>query len=173
MDPTCPSSYTQDEWIWHKSPHIAVAADFGDYVGKWMVFQDRSRIGNLHKLTQLERSWGKVVEAMEAGSDVLPSVFEAKVSTALQAASAGTANDGVIIAYTPDYRNHQEVLAAAVSLHWLLNLQEERAISYKSDESTYAGIYSGGRQRPSMYKYKQGQLLDSCTKEVLATWQGQ
>ncbi|KAG0250951.1 hypothetical protein DFQ27_009120 [Actinomortierella ambigua] len=136
--PTQIPSQTFDEyWLWARSPTRGFQG--GQRTGKWMLFYDKS---------VLDEKWAMVRQMVE--QDRLGGL--AKCSTALGNSNATSAKTGVIIVYTPDYQNQEEVYEVAVTLHE--TMQYHRTMYYKSDEQTLAGVYAKhGSTKNHIYRY--------------------
>ncbi|KAF9900851.1 hypothetical protein BX616_002473, partial [Lobosporangium transversale] len=127
-------------WLWAKSP----SKDFvsGPRTGKWMLFYDKS---------VLDDKWAAVKRLVE--QDLLGGV--AKCSTAMENPNATSSKSGVIIVYTPDYQDEEDVYRIAAILHEKLDYK--KPMYYKTDEQTYAGAYrKTGSTKNHIYRYPPG-----------------
>ncbi|KAG0047429.1 hypothetical protein BGZ83_007518 [Gryganskiella cystojenkinii] len=132
-----PSNTFNQYWLWAESQTKAFQG--GQRTGKWMLFYDKS---------VLDEKWNVVKMLVE--NDVLGG--RAKVSTAMENPNATSSKSGVIIVYTSDYEDQEEVYRVAVALH---EAMEYRGIMYyKTDEQTFAGVYAkNGTKKNYLYRY--------------------
>ncbi|KAG0062734.1 hypothetical protein BGZ90_002968 [Linnemannia elongata] len=132
-----PTETTDQYWVWAKSP----TKDFvgGPRTGKWMLFYDKS---------VLDDKWATEKHLVE--QDSLGGL--AKCSTAQGNPNATSSTSGVIIVYTSDYLDQEEVYRIAVILHE--KLEYRGTMYYKTDEQTYAGAYrKHGSGKNHIYRY--------------------
>lgn len=128
-----PSETTEREafWLWAKNNKYDSTSVNNSKIGKWMIFPSK---------TQVDKLWEKVKEGVRVGD-----LWDAKVSTVKPSPGAH-----VIIIYTKNYEDVQDVRV----LDYLEKAKMKdvnRVIYYKTDNQTYAGVYSGGKQRASIY----------------------
>ncbi|KAG0241196.1 hypothetical protein BGW41_006189 [Actinomortierella wolfii] len=132
-----PSQTFNEPWIWAKSSSKGFRG--GPRCGKWMLFYDKS---------VLDEKWAKVRDLVE--QDQLGGL--AKCSTAMPNPNATNSKSGVIIVYTSDYMDQEEVYQVASVLHE--KMQYGATMYYKSDEQTYAGLYrKTGSTKNHIYRY--------------------
>lgn len=114
-----PSQTVDQYWLWAKSP----SKDFtgGSRTGKWMLFYDKS---------VLNEKWAAVKTLVE--QDLLGGL--AKCSTAKGNPNATSTKSGVIIVYTSNYLNQEEVYRVATILHE--KMEYNGTMYYKTDEQT-------------------------------------
>src|SRR4051794_27110472 len=97
-----PTQTVDNYWLWAESPTKAFMS--GPRTGKWMLFYDKS---------VLDEKWAVVKILVE--NDLLGGL--AKCSTAKENPNATSSKSGVIIVYTSDYLDQEEVYRVAVILH--------------------------------------------------------
>ncbi|KAG0309779.1 hypothetical protein BGZ98_008237 [Dissophora globulifera] len=132
-----PTQTVDNYWLWAKSPTKGFMS--GPRTGKWMLFYDKS---------VLDEKWAVVKILVE--NDLLGGL--AKCSTSKENPNATSSKSGVIIVYTSDYLDQEEVYRVAVILHEKLEYQ--RIMYYKTDEQTYAGAYAkNGSKVNHIYHY--------------------
>ncbi|KAF9280281.1 hypothetical protein BGZ68_007336 [Mortierella alpina] len=135
--PSVPSQTVADYWLWARSSTKEFPG--GPRTGKWMLFYDKA---------VLDEKWAAVKELVE--QDQLGGL--AKCSTARETPNATSSKAGVIIVYTSDYENQEEVYDVAVKLHEAL--EYNKPMYYKTDEQTHAGVYAkNGSKKNHIYKY--------------------
>lgn len=101
-------------------------------VGKWMIFVPFSKVNDL---------WIRIKEAITDSH-----LWNSKVSTAKN----GNRIYAIMI-YTKDYTDIEDVISVLDYLEKSGLKPPGRAIKYKTDNQTRAGIYCGSNQRPSIY----------------------
>jgi hypothetical protein len=108
--------------------------------GKWMLFPGSDRVDAI---------WNSV----DAGTQRGILGIQAKVATkSNRRPSYRGESTHLICVYTPDYQDKDDVCRVLVALEQTLDLDlDHRAIYYKPDAYTYAGIYSEGGKRASLY----------------------
>lgn len=132
-----PSQVTDKRWVYAKHEEISIPSNSG----KWMLFYDKSVI---------DEKWLQVKSLLERGK----LGNSAKCSTAVSDSTAVDSRS-VIIVYTTDYTDTEDVYRVAKILH--KKLQYERPMYYKTDEQTYAGLYAiSGSKKNYMYRYPIG-----------------
>ncbi|KAF9422767.1 hypothetical protein BGZ76_003737 [Entomortierella beljakovae] len=132
-----PTQIVDDFWVWVERGRFSG----GDYTGKWMLFYD---------LTVLDEKWDHVKSLYEQG--LLGENGLAKCSTARSNPNATSKKSGVIIIYTPDFRDQETVYDVAVVLHEKLSYKG--IMYYKTDAQTHAGLYaSQGSKKNHIYRY--------------------
>ncbi|KAK3834034.1 MAG: translation initiation factor eIF 4e-like domain-containing protein [Linnemannia gamsii] len=132
-----PTQILDEYWLWAKAPSKDILG--GPRTGKWMLFYDKS---------VLDEKWATVKQLVE--QDMLGGL--AKCSTAKENPNATSSKSGVIIVYTSDYQDQEEVYRIAVILHE--KLEYNRTMYYKTDEQTHAGAYRKyGSQKNHIYSY--------------------
>ncbi|KAF9936474.1 hypothetical protein BGZ67_002335 [Mortierella alpina] len=132
-----PTQTVADYWVWAESTSKPLVS--GLRTGKWMLFYDKSI---------LDAKWAAVKELVE--HDQLGGL--AKCSTAMENPNAMSSKTGVIIIYTSDYDNQEEVYDVAVKLQ--LALEYNKPMYYKTDDQTRAGMYAkNGSKKNHLYKY--------------------
>lgn len=104
--------------------------------GKWLIFVSPERV---------DAMWATVKGATEAGR----LGTAAKVATAKSSPLAGRSKDRVICVYTYDSDDELDVARVREELR---KLGVRWPISYKTDEATRQGKYSGHGQRVSKYR---------------------
>ncbi|KAF9094351.1 hypothetical protein BGX27_001472, partial [Mortierella sp. AM989] len=97
-----PTQTINQFWLWAKTPSKDFAG--GPRTGKWMLFYDK---------TVLNDKWAIVKELVE--QDLLGGL--AKCSTAKEGPNATDLKSGVIIVYTSDYLDQEEVYKVGTTLH--------------------------------------------------------
>ncbi|KAF9934676.1 hypothetical protein FBU30_001000 [Linnemannia zychae] len=108
-------------------------------VGKWMLFYDKSI---------LDEKWAAVKQLIQ--EDQLGGI--AKCSTAMENPNAISSKTGVIIVYTSDYQNQEEVYNVAKVLYDKMDYK--RTMYYKTDQQTLAGTYRKyGSKKNHIYRY--------------------
>lgn len=129
-----PSETAQSEafWLWAKSNKYDTASINMTKIGKWMIFPSKARVDEL---------WEKVKEGVRIGD-----LWDAKVST-----MKPSPETHVIIIYTKDYEDVEDVVRVLDYLEKANIKDADRAIHYKTDKQTYSGVYSGGKQKASIY----------------------
>ncbi|KAF9179242.1 hypothetical protein BGZ50_007132 [Haplosporangium sp. Z 11] len=133
-----PSQTVDEYWLWAESPSNK---DFMDSsrTGKWMLFYDKS---------VLDEKWAAVKRLLE--QELLGD--SAKCSTAKENPNSTNPDLGVIIVYTNDYLDQEDVYRIAAVLHE--KMEYNRTMYYKTDEQTLAGEYSKyGSQKTHIYSY--------------------
>ncbi|KAF8928579.1 translation initiation factor eIF 4e-like domain-containing protein [Dissophora ornata] len=124
-------------WLWARTPSKNFAG--GSRTGKWMLFYDKS---------VLDEKWAATKELVE--QDLLGGV--AKCSTAQENPNATSSKTGVIIVYTSDYLDQEEVYRVATVLQE--KLEYNKTMYYKTDEQTLAGLYAkNGSKKNHIYRY--------------------
>ncbi|RZB40589.1 DUF1917 domain containing protein [Asbolus verrucosus] len=101
-------------------------------VGKWMLFLSQAEVNQV---------WKKIKEAIMEGH-----LWNSKVST-----TDPTNLTYAIMIYTKDYNDVDDVINTLEYLERTGIKPANKIIKYKTDEQTRAGIYSGGKQRASIY----------------------
>ncbi|KAF9186644.1 hypothetical protein BGZ51_001832 [Haplosporangium sp. Z 767] len=135
--PSIPTRTFNEYWLWAQSP----SKDFlgGPRTGKWMLFYDKP---------VLDEKWAAVKQLVE--QDMLGGL--AKCSTAKENPNATSSKSGVVIVYTSDYLDQEEVYRIAAILHE--KLEYNRTMYYKTDEQTSAGAYrKHGSKKNHIYRY--------------------
>ncbi|KAF9080199.1 hypothetical protein BGX23_002512, partial [Mortierella sp. AD031] len=97
-----PTQMFNEYWLWAKSASKGFLG--GPRTGKWMLFYDKS---------VLDDKWAAVKGLVE--QDMLGGL--AKCSTAKENPNAKSSKSGVIIVYTSDYMDQEEVLRIAAILY--------------------------------------------------------
>ncbi|KAF9150319.1 hypothetical protein BG015_007890, partial [Linnemannia schmuckeri] len=97
-----PTETFNEYWVWVKSPSKEFLG--GPRTGKWMLFYDKS---------VLDEKWAAVKRLVE--QDMLGGL--AKCSTAKENPNATSSKSGVVIVYTSDYMDQEEVYRIAVTLY--------------------------------------------------------
>ena len=147
LDDRLPSQVSDDFWIYARSEEQHFRGIDGSElkIGKWQIF--------IPKGEQLDKGWIRIRDAIrEEGL-----TFEAKVSTERHNPNATNPNVGVIIVYTYDFENIDDVKRVGYAL-----FKEGFApIYYKTDIATLSGEYtSRGRSKVSLYGIsKEGTFL--------------
>lgn len=133
--PLKPSNVTGDEspWLWAENDKYDDEGVYLSKIGKWMIFAKTSDVDEL---------WEKVKYGIKMGI-----LWHAKVAT-VKPEYPGVQ---VIIVYTKDYDDIQDVVNVLDYLEKEGIKPPNREIKYKTDNQTYAGVYAGGKQRPSIY----------------------
>lgn len=132
-----PTQTVNEYWLWARSPCKGHTA--GPRSGKWMLFYDKSI---------LDEKWATVKSLVE--QDLLGGL--AKCSTAKENPNATSSKTGVIIVYTSDYLDQEEVYWVATTLYE--KMEYNRTMYYKTDEQTYAGAYAKtGSKINHIYRY--------------------
>ncbi|KAF9954609.1 hypothetical protein BGZ72_004453 [Mortierella alpina] len=135
--PSVPTQTVADYWLWARS--LSKVFPGGPKSGKWMLFYDKA---------VLDSKWALVKDLVE--QDQLGGL--AKCSTARENPNATSSKSGVIIVYTSDYEDQEEVYRVAVKLHE--SLDYKRPMFYKTDEQTHAGLYGkNGSKKNHIYRY--------------------
>ncbi|KAF9428245.1 hypothetical protein BGZ94_003002 [Podila epigama] len=133
-----PTQITEDYWVRASAPPEMLSKGRPN-PGKWMLFYDKSI---------LDEKWAIVKQMVEQGELGIG----AKCSTAKVNPNATNSKTGVIIVYTYDYQDQEDVLRVAITLHE--KLQYKGKIYYKSDEQTMAGLYAKtGSKKNHLYVY--------------------
>ncbi|KAF9356304.1 hypothetical protein BGX26_005452 [Mortierella sp. AD094] len=124
-------------WIYaYKS---SATYESGANYGKWMLFYAKP---------VLDEKWERVKNLLEQG--LLGDV--AKCSTAKENPDATSSKAGVIIVYTPDYTDQDDVYRVAKVLHE--ELEYGATMYYKTDDQTRAGLYAiRGSKKNHIYRY--------------------
>jgi len=132
-----PTQTVDEYWLWARSQTKAFPS--GPRTGKWMLFYDKSVI---------DERWTAVKTLVE--HDLLGGL--AKCSTARENSNATSSKTGVIIVYTSDYLDQEEVYRVAVTLHEKMDYK--KTIYYKTDDQTYSGLYAkNGSKVNHLYRY--------------------
>ncbi|KAF9967297.1 hypothetical protein BGZ70_010051 [Mortierella alpina] len=135
--PSVPSQTVTDYWLWARSTSKPFPS--GPRSGKWILFIPKAI---------LDAKWATVKRLVE--QDQLGGL--AKCSTAMANPNATSSMVGVIIVYTSDFENQEEVYDVAVKLHEAL--EYKRTMYYKTDQQTHAGLYAkNGSKKNHIYKY--------------------
>ncbi|KAG0202340.1 hypothetical protein BGX28_005128 [Mortierella sp. GBA30] len=135
--PSFPTQTIDEYWLWARAPSKNLTGS--PRSGKWMLFYDKSL---------LDEKWAAVKGLVE--QDLLGG--GAKCSTAKENPNATSSKTGVIIVYTSDYLDQEEVYRVATVLHE--KLEYNRTMYYKTDEQTYAGAYAKhGSKKNHIYRY--------------------
>ena len=99
-------------------------------------------------ISVLDEKWAVVKTLTE--QDVLGG--KAKCSTAKENPNATSSKTGVIIVYTYDYLDQEDVYRVAANLHE--KMEYKRTMYYKTDDQTYAGSYEkNGSKVNHIYRY--------------------
>lgn len=108
-------------------------------------FQDRpQKEDKIYKTCSLNLQWLRTIQHTENGNLGICS----KVSTNLPWEDMKT---GVIIIYTKDYRDEEDVLRVGRNICKYLGWK--RKINYKTDEATLIGKYASQNEKSSLYTY--------------------
>ncbi|KAI1289094.1 hypothetical protein EDD11_009436 [Mortierella claussenii] len=136
--PTSIPTQTVDEyWLWATSPSKNFTSS--PRTGKWMLFYDKS---------VLDEKWATVKTLVE--QDLLG--HAAKCSTGKENPTATSAKSGVIIVYTSDCLDQEDVYRVAATLHE--KMEYNRTMYYKTDEQTIAGAYAkNGSKINHIYRF--------------------
>lgn len=131
-----PSTCLQSEHYWLYAVNNKYTADEVDpnKVGKWMLFIARAHVDSV---------WDKIKKAIREGD-----LWHSKVSTVDASSKSKT---HAIMIYTRDYTNIPDVISVLDFLESSGIKALNSTIRYKTDQQTYAGIYSGGTQKASIY----------------------
>lgn len=95
------------------------------FTGKWMIFLPK---------TKLDTAWKKITKALE--EEKLGPI--AKVSTARYNPTQQDMDGGVIVCYTNDYRDEEDLERVRLAIR---ALGFKQTLFYKKDETTMQGIY--------------------------------
>ncbi|KAG0348758.1 hypothetical protein BG004_004225 [Podila humilis] len=126
-----------DYWVWAKSTSKGWHGQ--GKTGKWMLFYPKP---------ELDAKWAIIQKLVE--QDILGGL--AKCSTSKENDKAKGFSTGVIIIYTPDYRDQEDVYRVATVLHEVMAYKN--TMYYKTDEQTNAGLYAkNGNKVNHLYKY--------------------
>ncbi|KAI9237777.1 MAG: hypothetical protein BYD32DRAFT_290368 [Podila humilis] len=132
-----PTQTVDNYWLWSKSPSKNFVG--GPRTGKWVLFYDNS---------VLDEKWTAVKTLVE--QDLLGGL--AKCSTAKDNPNATSTKSGVIIVYTSDYLDQEDVYRIAVILHE--KMEYNKTMYYKTDAQTHAGAYrKNGSKVNHIYRY--------------------
>ncbi|KAF9584245.1 hypothetical protein BGW38_007106 [Lunasporangiospora selenospora] len=132
-----PTKVLDSFWVWAES--FSKPFTGGARSGKWMLFYEKSL---------LDEKWLVVKDMVER--DQLGGL--AKCSTARTNPNATSSATGVIIVYTPDYLDQEDVYRVATVLHEKMDYK--KPMFYKTDEQTLAGVYkSNGSQKNHLYRF--------------------
>ncbi|GJJ67709.1 hypothetical protein EMPS_00055 [Entomortierella parvispora] len=135
-----PTQIFNDYWVWAQS--LSKEYRSGPRVGKWMLFYSKAA---------LDEKWAIVKHLTE--QDELGGL--AKCSTAKENPNAKNSKAGVIIVYTYDYQDQEDVYRVAVNLYQ--KLEYGRVMYYKTDDMTRAGLYAHtGSKVNHIYSYPPG-----------------
>ncbi|KAG0020581.1 hypothetical protein BGZ80_003952 [Entomortierella chlamydospora] len=137
--PAIPTQTIDAYWVYayHKSSAAANAS--GSNYGKWMLFYAKP---------VLDEKWERVKNLLEQG--LLGDA--AKCSTAKENPNATSSKTGVIIVYTSDYTDQDDVYRVAKVLYD--ELEYGKTMYYKTDDQTYAGLYANrGSKKNHTYHY--------------------
>ena len=121
-------------------------AEDGNFTGKWMLMKVPPE--------NLDR-W--FVEAAKA--------VEAHEFTGAKSNAGETIEPGVIICYTNDFRDREDVTRSGRALKARFGTGVE--LKYKTDSSTLAGQYAGERKKTCVYTMKRGSVDLEVEEEVL------
>jgi hypothetical protein len=132
-----PSTHTRDYWLWvDRKPEAGAYPEDTERVGKWMVFVPVARV---------DEWWARIKAAAESGQ----LGQGAKVATARPNPNAISAAERVIIVYTYDGLDKDDVMRVREALR---ALGVTWPISYKLDSATLAGQYARTGARVSLYR---------------------
>ncbi len=123
--------YEKVEWLYASNNKYPEGSVNYDKVGKWMLFINPRWVNQV---------WGKIKSGIAKGE-----LWDAKVTTN---------NPGrlhAIMIYTKDYTDLEDVIRVLDYIERTRLKPRHINIRYKADWQTRAGIYSGGKQKPSIY----------------------
>lgn len=121
-------------WLWAKNNKYDLATIQSKKIGKWMLFLTKQ---------QADVIWDKIKQAIRDGD-----LWTAKVSTSDPEKPRDT---HAVMIYTKDYTDLNDVINVLNFLESSGITSPQTIIRYKTDQQTYAGIYSGGEQKPWIY----------------------
>lgn len=127
-----PSEVPREESDWLYAQNQKYPDVDYEKTGKWMIFIQKEEIDSV---------WNQIKEAIKDGN-----LWNSKVSTS-------DPSDPVhaIMIYTKDYADIDDVISALEYLESSGIKPANKVIHYKTDQQTRAGVYSGGKQRASIY----------------------
>lgn len=151
LNPTETTS-KQVAWLWGKNNKYdeETQIDFTK-IGKWMLFRNKIKV---------DETWRQVKEGIREGH-----LWHAKVST------CNSSYTHVIIIYTKDHNDVDDVIRVLDYLEGG-GLAGNETIRYKTDLQTYAGVYSGGSQKPWIYSSDtiRGLKKETSKQTTLTSW---
>jgi hypothetical protein len=111
-------------WIWARMTDTVETTSAGR-AGKWMLFPNSG---------QVDEAWRSTVELLSSG----------RLGHCAKVAPVSHVNNGchLICVYTNDYENIPEVFRVLHALRQLDLPCTKKALHYKTDDATYAGIYN-------------------------------
>lgn len=130
-----PSTFDAEYWIPVDNPHIDKSHINYSLVGKWMIFR---------KWDLIDETWHRV--SLSVIQNKLG--CSAKVSTRKDNPNSLDQNERVICVFTSNHNDMDDVRRV---LQGLRNIGIDDKIRYKTDEMTYAGVYSVNGQRSSKW----------------------
>ncbi|XP_035209733.1 uncharacterized protein LOC118184209 isoform X1 [Stegodyphus dumicola] len=165
-DTILPMRVTQQKWICVMSPQLYEMKIDYSKVGKWLLFFDHEKECEARGLTDHELVWQYMKYLVYDHQNT--HIMGAKCSTAWEGPRNCSPNcpNGVICCYTDDYTNKLEVKIAADAIRRIINDKCQintpflRPIYYKTDEATYAGLYTYlGNKHISTYMHSCDNVL--------------
>ena len=122
------------EWLYAINNKYITESIDPEKIGKWMVFLSGAHINE---------AWDKIKKAVASGE-----LWHTKVSTN----NPAKVNSHVIIIYTKDYTDLNDVIRVLDYIESSDVKSPDRIIKYKTNQQTFAGIYSGDpKQKPWIY----------------------
>jgi hypothetical protein len=123
-----PSTEKDNHWIYAENSSIKEEDVDYNLVGKWLIFASEDKVDEI---------WEKIKEKTESNELGI----SAKVATAKQAQGYG-GKQRVICVYTKNHEDEKNVWEVRESLR---KLGFTKPLSYKTDQTTYRGIYANKR----------------------------
>jgi hypothetical protein len=131
-----PSKVRDDFWVHAENPNPP--ADWTERSGKWLIFTSFRKLDELWKLIHDETTGGRLGMA-------------AKAATSKPNALAKNRFIKVICVYTYDAKDKDDVMRVRTRLREIGFIKK---LSYKTDEATELGVYTGTSEGPISLYYE-------------------